>query len=130
MPRPLTAESIKASDIIFQKPRQQGGSRGADTDDRCSLRSTHRDPDSRWLVEARYPAQRDGEAQSTGSGHKSVASTSPTGDRLIEHHAQEMIERGRQTFRYDTFGSEAFWGDKLQLHKAIAGEKHGGVGVV
>jgi hypothetical protein len=68
------------------------------------------------------------EAQSTGSGHKSVASTSPTGDRLIEHHAQEMIERGRQTFRYDTFGSEAFWGDKLQLHKAIAGEKHGGLG--
>src|SRR5215470_12260859 len=68
------------------------------------------------------------EAQSTGSGHKSVASTSSTGDRLIEHHAQEMIERGRQTFRYDTFGSEAFWGDKLQLHKAIAGDKNGGVG--
>ena len=28
----------------------------------------------------------------------------------------------------DTFGSEAFWGDALQLHKAIAGEKNGGVG--
>jgi hypothetical protein len=26
------------------------------------------------------------------------------------------------------FGSEAFWGDALQLHKAIAGEKKGGVG--
>jgi hypothetical protein len=26
------------------------------------------------------------------------------------------------------FGSEAFWGDALQLHKAIAGEKNGGVG--
>jgi hypothetical protein len=25
-------------------------------------------------------------------------------------------------------GSEAFWGDALQLHKAIAGEKNGGVG--
>jgi len=39
-----------------------------------------------------------------------------------------MIEEGRQTFRYDTFGSEAFWGDGLQLHKAIAGAKNGGVG--
>src|SRR5262245_54723123 len=28
----------------------------------------------------------------------------------------------------ETFGSEAFWGDALQLHKAIAGEKNGGVG--
>src|SRR5262249_5616448 len=27
-----------------------------------------------------------------------------------------------------TFASEAFWGDALQLHKAIAGEKNGGVG--
>jgi hypothetical protein len=36
-----------------------------------------------------------------------------------------MFEQGRQIFRSDTFGSEAFWGDALQLHKAIAGEKHG-----
>jgi mono/diheme cytochrome c family protein len=43
-------------------------------------------------------------------------------------HAQRMIEEGRSIFRYDTFGSEAFWGDALQLHKAIAGEKNGGVG--
>jgi hypothetical protein len=39
-----------------------------------------------------------------------------------------MLEEGKKTFRYDTFGSEAFWGDTLQLHKAIAGEKNGGVG--
>jgi hypothetical protein len=39
-----------------------------------------------------------------------------------------MIDEGQQTFRYDTFGSEAFWADTLQLHKAIAGAKHGGVG--
>jgi hypothetical protein len=43
-------------------------------------------------------------------------------------HALAMIAEGKQTFRYDTFGSEAFWGDTLQLHKAIAGEKNGGVG--
>ncbi len=38
------------------------------------------------------------------------------------------MEEGKKTFRYDTFGDEAWWGDALQLHKAIAGEKHGGVG--
>jgi hypothetical protein len=49
-------------------------------------------------------------------------------DAEIAHHAQTMLDEGRKTFRYDTFGSEAFWGDALQLHKAIAGEKNGGVG--
>jgi len=49
-------------------------------------------------------------------------------DRLISAHAQQMIDEGRQIFRFDTFGSEAFWGDALELHKAIAGEKNGGVG--
>jgi hypothetical protein len=39
-----------------------------------------------------------------------------------------MIEQGRQIFRFDTFGDEAFWGDALQLHKAIAGAANGGVG--
>ena len=39
-----------------------------------------------------------------------------------------MLDEGKKTFRYETFGSEAFWGDTLQLHKAIAGEKNGGVG--
>jgi hypothetical protein len=42
-------------------------------------------------------------------------------DRQIGAHAQRMIEEGRRIFRFDTFGSEAFWGDALQLHKAIAG---------
>jgi hypothetical protein len=45
-----------------------------------------------------------------------------------EQDALEMIKEGRHTFRFDTFGDEAFWGDALQLHKAIAGEKNGGVG--
>ncbi len=35
---------------------------------------------------------------------------------------------GRDTFRYDTFGDEAFWGDALQIHKAIEGSANGGVG--
>jgi len=49
-------------------------------------------------------------------------------DRLISGHARRMLNEGRQIFRFDTFGSEAFWGDALQLHKAIAGEKNGGLG--
>jgi len=43
-------------------------------------------------------------------------------------YAQTMLDAGKKIFRYETFGSEAFWGDALQLHKAIAGEKNGGVG--
>jgi hypothetical protein len=39
-----------------------------------------------------------------------------------------MLSDGKKIFRYDTFGSEAFWGDALQLHKAILGAKNGGVG--
>lgn len=46
----------------------------------------------------------------------------------ITDNAQRMIEEGRQTFRYDTFGDEAFWGDSLRLHEAVAGEANGGVG--
>jgi hypothetical protein len=43
-------------------------------------------------------------------------------------HAQATLDEGKNTFRYETFGSEAFWGDALELHKAIAGEKNGGIG--
>ena len=46
----------------------------------------------------------------------------------ITDNAMRMLEEGRQTFRYDTFGDEVFWGDTLQLHQAIAGEANGGVG--
>src|SRR5918992_146442 len=49
-------------------------------------------------------------------------------DSVIRENGREMIEEGRQIFRFDTFGDEAFWGDALQLHQAIAGEGLGGVG--
>jgi hypothetical protein len=49
-------------------------------------------------------------------------------DRQVNAHAEQAVENGRQIFRFDTFGSEAFFGDALQLHKAIAGAKNGGVG--
>jgi len=54
--------------------------------------------------------------------------SSPSFDATIDQHAKTQIDQGRKIFRYDTFGSEAFWGDALQLHRAIAGEKNGGVG--
>jgi hypothetical protein len=46
----------------------------------------------------------------------------------IEDHAERMFDDGREIFRLDTFGSEAFWGDQLHLHHAILGEQRGGVG--
>ena len=49
-------------------------------------------------------------------------------DRQIDANMQEMAEEGRDIFRNDTFGDEAFWGGLLQLHRAIAGAAQGGVG--
>ena len=49
-------------------------------------------------------------------------------DAVIDDNAQRLLRAGRQIFRYDTFGDEAFWGDALHLHRAIAGERNGGVG--
>jgi hypothetical protein len=49
-------------------------------------------------------------------------------DDPILANARKMLEEGKQTFRFETFGDEAYWTDALQLNKAIAGEKSGGVG--
>jgi mono/diheme cytochrome c family protein len=49
-------------------------------------------------------------------------------DDAIRDNARSMLAEGRRTFRFDTFGDEAFWGDQLQLHEAIQGERFGGVG--
>jgi hypothetical protein len=38
------------------------------------------------------------------------------------------LEAGRRAFRDATFGDESFWGGRLRLHEAIAGESNGGVG--
>jgi len=61
-----------------------------------------------------------------------VASATPPAssgfDAEIANHAQTMMDEGRKIFRYDTFGSEAFWGDALKLHQAIVGDRNGGVG--
>jgi hypothetical protein len=49
-------------------------------------------------------------------------------DAAIDQNAARMLKEGRHIFRYDTFGSEDFWGGKLRLHEAIVGQKLGGVG--
>jgi hypothetical protein len=42
--------------------------------------------------------------------------------------AGKLIAEGRETFRHDTFGDEAFWGGTLGLHRTIAGAANGGEG--
>src|SRR5437764_9363577 len=49
-------------------------------------------------------------------------------DRAIVAHSRDLVEDGREVFRFNTFGDESFWGDTLELHKAIEGSKFGGVG--
>lgn len=49
-------------------------------------------------------------------------------ERQTDANAQRMLDEGKQTFRFDTFGDEAFWTDALQLNRAIAGAANGGVG--
>jgi hypothetical protein len=63
---------------------------------------------------------------------RSAAPGAPTAtapwDAVVRVTAQQMLDEGRNTFRFATFGDEAYWSDVLGLDKAISGEKHGGVG--
>jgi hypothetical protein len=49
-------------------------------------------------------------------------------NHVNDQNGAGTIVEGRNTFRFDTFGDEAFWGDTLQLHQAIQGSGFGGVG--
>jgi len=49
-------------------------------------------------------------------------------DGRILASAIQSIQDGRKTFRFDTFGDEAFWGGELQLNRAIEGGQLGGLG--
>lgn len=57
-----------------------------------------------------------------------VNDSAGTTGKIIERHAQEMLSKGKKTFRYDTFGDEAWWGGTLGLHQAIEGANLGGLG--
>jgi len=41
------------------------------------------------------------------------------GDHSTPTFAARLIAEGRETFRYDTFGDEAFWSGVLQLNRAV-----------
>jgi hypothetical protein len=49
-------------------------------------------------------------------------------DRAIKNNSDDLFKKGKAVFRFETFNDETFWTDKLQLHKAIADDKHGGIG--
>ena len=70
-----------------------------------------------------FVSTRDSWAEGDDRGGKSTAS-----ERQTDANAQRMLDEGKQTFRFDTFGDEAFWTDALQLNRAIAGAANGGVG--
>lgn len=65
--------------------------------------------------------------EASAQAQKQGASTSGF-DAVIHNNSERMMTEGQHIFRFDTFGDEAFWGDALQLHKAIAGAKNGGIG--
>lgn len=68
-------------------------------------------------------------AQDMSSDDGQNQSAATTGfDAVIHKNAVRMLHDGRQIFRFDTFGSEKFWGDTLHLQQAIAGAANGGVG--
>ena len=50
-----------------------------------------------------------------------VETATPESKRAINAHAEQMLNDGREIFRFDTLGSEAFW-VKTRLHDAIAGD--------
>jgi hypothetical protein len=68
-------------------------------------------------------AQEDSSLEAQANGKKAKGF-----DRQITANMEQMAEEGRDIFRNDTFGDEAFWSDLLQLHRAIAGDGLGGVG--
>lgn len=53
---------------------------------------------------------------------------SSPGDAAVDQNAVNVANQGRDIFRNDTFGDEDFWGGTIQLHQAIEGAAHGGVG--
>ncbi len=72
------------------------------------------------------------QADTKRAGKSAEAKDSPGLGHILKdpviRNAADAIEEGRNTFRFDTFGDEAFWGDTLKLHQAIAGAALGGVG--
>jgi hypothetical protein len=70
----------------------------------------------------------------TGLGSTPRASARPGGNAFGQAQGStattSLIRQGKQTFRFDTFNDQKFWGGTLGFHKTIEGAKHGGIGPV
>ena len=56
------------------------------------------------------------------------AFSTPSSARHDGRDDHRLFQQGRNIFRFDTFGDQAFWGGTLKLHQAIEGAELGGVG--
>jgi mono/diheme cytochrome c family protein len=81
----------------------------------------------RGNAQAQETRDRDRHGDEAGNGEGSGKRLSDY-DQRNNANAERMVEQGRAIFRFDTYGSEAFFGGALQLHKAIAGQKNDGAG--
>jgi len=54
--------------------------------------------------------------------HSASSKDGPPNGRDVTPFADalRLVADGRETFRFDTFGDEAFWGETLRLHEALA----------
>jgi hypothetical protein len=59
----------------------------------------------------------------TWTGMQKTEATDDDAGRGLRERVSQMLAEGQQIFRFDTFGSEAFWGGSVTLHQAIAGCK-------
>jgi len=66
--------------------------------------------------------------QCTNSSNGQPPKTTGENEDPIMDNANKMLTEGKQTFRFETFGDEAYWSASLQLDKAIEGQKNGGIG--
>lgn len=66
------------------------------------------------------------DSRAEGSDKGTTAATDI--DAKIDQNARRAVTNGRQIFRFDTFGDEAFWGGTIKLHQSIQGARFGGVG--
>jgi hypothetical protein len=62
------------------------------------------------------------------SAREEVGDRTGANAQAINDTSARLLKQGREVFRFETFGDEAWWTDTLQLHKAIAGKDHGGLG--
>lgn len=67
-----------------------------------------------WLLALTVPIVLIGCPKPPPEEEEEPPKTDPT-----EANATGLVREGREIFRHDTFGSEAFWGDTLRLHEAV-----------